>query len=291
MKNEKEVVQIDAGRPEQATPVAPPPSTSGGGDQVPELHAACWEIRWPSTFEGFEEIKYHGTNSVQDYRDHVHPEARSRELVYKDEAIAYAGARVAAETAALRMLHSETVTVAKEWEAQFWAARKLYDHMERERDELRAKLEALQLKTRCRMGVGDGTGQLFVYGDYDSIKAAQQTVFRAETAERERDEARAIVDACAKVIREAGRHTRGAHETPHDLAGLIEVMRRDLDYARAIASETNATISRIYEKIPSLPLSAESLDAATDALTAFCFMVGALGLDPDAILAGRGSGA
>ncbi len=102
LPTEKEAMQIDAGGPEQDTPVAPPPSTSGGGDQVPELHVACWEIRWPSTPEGFEEIKYHGTNSVQDYRDHVHPEARSRELVYKDEAIAYAGARVAAEISALR---------------------------------------------------------------------------------------------------------------------------------------------------------------------------------------------
>ncbi len=205
LPTEKEAMQIDAGGPEQDTPVAPPPSTSGGGDQVPELHVACWEIRWPSTPEGFEEIKYHGTNSVQDYRDHVHPEARSRELVYKDEAIAYAAARVSAETSALR-----------------------------------AELDALKLKTRYRMGVGDGAGQLFVYGDYDSIKAAQRTVLRAETAERERDEARAIVDACAKVIRETGRHTRGAHETPHDLAGLIEVMRRDLDEARAEAERMRA---------------------------------------------------
>jgi hypothetical protein len=212
-QDREEVMQIDAGtnaRPVDGSPVAPPPSEMGGGDQVPELHAACWEIRWPSTPEGFEEIKCHGTNAVQDYRDHVHPEARSRELVYKDEAIAYAGARVAAETSALR-----------------------------------AELDALKLKTRYRMGVGDGAGQLFVYGDYDSIKAAQRIVLRAETAERERDEARAIVDACAKAIRETGRHTRGAHETPHDLAGLIEVMRRDLDEARAEAERLRKDAERL----------------------------------------------
>lgn len=204
LPTEKEVM---TNAPEIGRPVAPPPSNVGGGDtdrgkvntpaaecskngetltRAPELHTSCWEIRWPSGLDGFEEVRYGGTNAVQDYRDHVHPEARSRELVYKDEAIAYAGARVAAETAALRDELAEEKRISAAWCAQ------------------------------------------------------------AEEAERERDE------------------------------------------ARAAASETNATISRIYEKIPSLPLSAESLDAATDAVTAFCFMVGALGLDPDAILADRG---
>lgn len=37
----------------------------------------------------------------------------------------------------------------------------------------------------CSMGVGDGTGNLVVYGDYDSIKAAQAFVFRAEDASRD----------------------------------------------------------------------------------------------------------
>jgi hypothetical protein len=190
-------------------PVAPPPSTPGGGDQVPELHAACWEIRWPSTPEGFEEIKCHGTNAVQDYRDHVHPEARSRELVYKDEAIAYAGARVAAETSALR-----------------------------------AELDALKLKTRYRMGVGDGAGQLFVYGDYDSIKAAQQTVFRAETAGRERDDAIGIV---AVILQDGGQRAKavGNRQAIGEAHAEWCKLVRDLDEARAEAERLRKDAERL----------------------------------------------
>lgn len=42
------------------------------------------------------------------------------------------------------------------------------------------QLKALKAKTACCMGVGNGDGNLFVYGDYDSIKAAQALVLRAE---------------------------------------------------------------------------------------------------------------
>ncbi|MES2533330.1 MAG: hypothetical protein V4636_19965 [Pseudomonadota bacterium] len=38
----------------------------------------------------------------------------------------------------------------------------------------------LEAKTALQMGVGDGVGQLFVYGDYESIKAAQAMALRLE---------------------------------------------------------------------------------------------------------------
>ena len=48
---------------------------------------------------------------------------------------------------------------------------------------LKAENERLRKKTALGMGIGDVSGQLFVYGDYDSIKAAQRLVFDLE-AER-----------------------------------------------------------------------------------------------------------
>lgn len=50
----------------------------------------------------------------------------------------------------------------------------LLDEVER----LQAELERLRAITSTAMGVGDGSGRLFVYGDYDSIKAAQRLILR-----------------------------------------------------------------------------------------------------------------
>ena len=52
----------------------------------------------------------------------------------------------------------------------------------------RARIAELEAKTRTAMGVGGGSGNLFVYGDYDSIKAAQKIVI-------ERDQLRAELSA------------------------------------------------------------------------------------------------
>ena len=129
-----------------------------------ELHAACWEIRWPSTPEGFEEIKYHGANALQDYRDHVHPEARSREMVYKDEAIAYAAAKA-----------SQWEGVAGQAVSAEMAASLQAEQVERERDEARAEAERLRKDAeryallrdseRCRELSGGRTG--LILGNFD----------------------------------------------------------------------------------------------------------------------------
>lgn len=50
--------------------------------------------------------------------------------------------------------------------------------------ELEAKdkrIAELEAKTAMTMGVGSGNGNLFVHGDYDSIKAAQAIVFENES--------------------------------------------------------------------------------------------------------------
>lgn len=51
------------------------------------------------------------------------------------------------------------------------------ERYERKEDET---IKELKAKTACCMGVGSGDGNLFVYGTYESIKAAQALVFRAE---------------------------------------------------------------------------------------------------------------
>lgn len=50
------------------------------------------------------------------------------------------------------------------------------------------ELERLRAKTRTTMGVGSGDGQLFIHGDYESVKAAQRIVI-------ERDQLRAELSA------------------------------------------------------------------------------------------------
>ena len=46
-----------------------------------------------------------------------------------------------------------------------------------------AEVANLRAETSCTLGVGRGDGNLFVHGDFDSIKAAQDFIFRAEKAE------------------------------------------------------------------------------------------------------------
>lgn len=45
---------------------------------------------------------------------------------------------------------------------------------------LQAECDALRAKTSLSLGVGDGTGNLFVHGDYDSIKRVQALIFECE---------------------------------------------------------------------------------------------------------------
>ncbi len=50
-----------------------------------------------------------------------------------------------------------------------------------ERDADKKRIAELEAKTAMTMGVGSGNGNLFVHGDYDSIKAAQAIVLENES--------------------------------------------------------------------------------------------------------------
>lgn len=49
---------------------------------------------------------------------------------------------------------------------------------------LQAECEKLRTKTSVTLGIGNGHGNLFVHGDYDSIKAAQDKIFELEELRR-----------------------------------------------------------------------------------------------------------
>lgn len=68
---------------------------------------------------------------------------------------------------------------------------------------LQAERDALRAKTAVTLGVGSGGGSLFVYGDYESIKAAQDFIFRAERAESALE---ALREQVAGLVKLASRH-------------------------------------------------------------------------------------
>lgn len=65
----------------------------------------------------------------------------------------------------------------------------------KEFEALKYKINQLEKKTNMCLGVGDGTGNLFVYGDYDSIKTAQNKLLELETLRKQ-------VGECEEVLRE-----------------------------------------------------------------------------------------
>ncbi len=77
-----------------------------------------------------------------------------------------------------------------------------YDKLEEENADLRAqcggmqmKIDELRAKTAVTCGVGDGSGQLLVHGDYDSIKQVQHLIFEVERLRKEVSVQRAGADA------------------------------------------------------------------------------------------------
>lgn len=74
--------------------------------------------------------------------------------------------------------------------------------LSRENADLRAQcggmqmeIDELRAKTAATCGVGDGSGQLFVHGDYDSIKQVQHLIFEVERLRKEVSVQRAGADA------------------------------------------------------------------------------------------------
>lgn len=77
-------------------------------------------------------------------------------------------------------------------------------------EQLQQRIAELEAKTSCCMGVGNGNGRLFIYGDHASIKAAQRYVLERDelsaTVERLRDSLDELQDNSVGVI---GLHMNG----------------------------------------------------------------------------------
>lgn len=73
-----------------------------------------------------------------------------------------------------------TYVLAKDYDA----LRSASEALQAEVKTLQAEVERLKSMTAVTMGIGSGDGNLFIHGDYDSIKAAQALVFRAERMEK-----------------------------------------------------------------------------------------------------------
>jgi|SRR5690554_6319886 len=63
----------------------------------------------------------------------------------------------------------------------------------RDYEALQAEFNALRDKTSLSLGVGDGTGNLFVHGDYDSIKRVQELIFECEQLRKDAEFGRSVL--------------------------------------------------------------------------------------------------
>ena len=106
---------------------------------------------------------------------------------------------------------------------------------ERERDELR-------LKTAMTLGVGEGSGQLFVHGDYESIKACQRIIFEREAFWKK-------LDAMEIERDEANESARQAIERIAGYIGMIEglVARIKAEWGKPLTVIGTGGIASLFE--------------------------------------------
>ena len=92
---------------------------------------------------------------------------------------------------------------------------------------LRAEVERLRSMTAVTMGVGSGDGTLFVHGDYDSIKAAQALVFRAERLKEALRVAEAALADIGDADRELGDDLAWCERRAAEPLPMIRALLRD----------------------------------------------------------------
>jgi len=121
---------------------------------------------------------------------------------------------------------------------------------------LRDALDKAEAKCAVTLGVGDGAGQLFVHGDYDSIKACQAKLLRLEKLEAELAAVRnkALEDA-AKV---ANMFALAAFERVK--AGLKPEFRASEDTYRRVQEGMCRGIDEVAEAIRALKAPGSSHD-------------------------------
>lgn len=177
------------------------------------MHTAAWEIRYPSKEPGFEDVKYHGTNAVADYRDHVHPEAYARELVYRSDADARC-AKLQAELDQCRQLEQSAmdglafaykfnVAMGNGMRAagctivDFDVKNVRAEKAEAERDALAEKVKALQDDARRYRWLRENWYYTVSDGPKDIDVGGGKTIFGCTETEVSGDEMDAAIDAAS----------------------------------------------------------------------------------------------
>lgn len=82
----------------------------------------------------------------------------------------------------------------------------------------------LQAKTACTMGVGAGAGQLFVHGDFDSIKAAQALAAKLAEQAAEIERAAVLAEGREATIRMMRRELEAAERARDEACGLLRLV-------------------------------------------------------------------
>jgi len=112
-----------------------------------------------------------------------------------------------------------------------------------DKPELIEQLEALKAKNSMTMGVGMGDENLFVHGDYESIKAALDIVFRMEAAEAQVKELTADLDKESEIRHRIHEELNAIKGEQQPVVEQLEVMQRERDEAVLLRLEVSAALS------------------------------------------------
>ena len=93
---------------------------------------------------------------------------------------------------------------------------------------LRAEVERLRSMTAMTMGVGSGDGNLFVHGDYESIKAAQAIVLERSALRAEVERDKALLRQALMALEEASDALHKGHPVRVNTHGTIAALRERL---------------------------------------------------------------
>lgn len=124
---------------------------------------------------------------------------------------------------------------------------------------LLAALEELKAKTSTCMGVGNGSGNLFVYGDYDSIKAAQRIVLESEKLraaleekDQELDKEGDILIDTQESMREWKLRANAAEQREEHLKATVDVLSaKNAELERANSAQ-NDHINQQQDRVDTL---------------------------------------
>ena len=115
---------------------------------------------------------------------------------------------------------------------------------------LQAECEKLRSKTELTLGVGDGNGNLFVHGDYDSIKRVQALIFECEKLRKDAERLDWLEEQTRQSWTGVSFDHRRHVEDGYVLENGYRFMRRHYrtDFSPSIRAAIDATMIKEREK-------------------------------------------